>query len=1092
MGRLFYRQIILSLASPIWKFLSFSQSMQTHQKNINSGSIQAGGDVRIGDNVYVVERDFSASILFLRLERTTEGQFGAMLSVKTTDSATVPLLRETISLIIPDNLFVQVADFQNLRRNPGSLTRRAGMEASLPEASEQALAQRLYQTFFSGVIGELCREFMGALQHRRISELLLVISANDERLKNLPWEILLPQLAGAGGLPVDSFGLVRTHVTTLAEFSRQGPTLREAPLKMLFVPALPENMNEGAKQLQMEDELRRITKAIQALGGTMQQPKLLIEVLDCAHLPEITEALAARQHDIVHISGHGAYLENVKASLVGLKPSANADTVSVGVLHMENEDGDEQLVTGRELGETLQGFSCVKLLVLSACETAVGDAQSSTAEQVAAVGIPAVLAMRFAVTDHGARLFTEQLYACLANGQTLSQAMHEARQTLWNQVEQQRRASPDFLVSAEWFTPVLYQNQVVGPLLKPGRYDTEGYDRFYPSRSFANGNRFVGEDFIGRKRLLIRLRKLFDQNQAVCLHGLGGFGKTTTAEAFAALYRQRHPNYGVLLLQGAGQLQELVIQEQLAAYWKDWAKPDPMALDKWKVVAEDPNKTDTDRLHWLLDKHQDRKPIILILDNVEDVQTHQEGMQQQPIASESLREYIHYLLDNRPENCQVLFTTRYVMADLTDDHVKHLPIGKMTFAEQFRYLNYSDVLRKLTPAQQEIVYKRFDGHPRTMFLLEGNLRRKPFDTARLLAEMDKVAQKEIEKLLLNNLYAYLTPPEREVFEAASVFVGRNPLAALCAVMNQPADQLQPLWQALHDGSLCYVDDETFDVHALTRTWMRSQPHPAPDVFKTLSHQAGIYFRDQPTWEDEILAKNYFEQAEAWEDFARAAFRLEGHYRLIGAYGEAWRLNQEVLEKDIPLLLTGQGYNQLGIIGVSVGDYGRALGYLEQSLKIQQEIGDRSGEGATLNNLATLAHSQGDYGRALGYLEQSLKIQQEIGDRSGEGTTLNNLSQIYDAQGDYSRALGYLEQSLKIRQEIGDRKGLATTLTNMGAIFIEQAQDYERAVPLLMNAYQIFTQIGSPDAKAPAGYLNHIIEQIGEERFHQILNNANDA
>jgi hypothetical protein len=36
------------------------------------------------------------------------------------------------------------------------------------------------------------------------------------------------------------------------------------------------------------------------------------------------------------------------------------------------------------------------------------------------------------------------------------------------------------------------------------------------------------------------------------------------------------------------------------------------------------------------------------------------------------------------------------------------------------------------------------------------------------------------------------------------------------------------------------------------------------------------------------------------------------------------------------------------------------------------------------------------------------FKQEIGDKSGEGTTLNNISQIYDARGDYDTALSYLQ------------------------------------------------------------------------------------
>ena len=43
-----------------------------------------------------------------------------------------------------------------------------------------------------------------------------------------------------------------------------------------------------------------------------------------------------------------------------------------------------------------------------------------------------------------------------------------------------------------------------------------------------------------------------------------------------------------------------------------------------------------------------------------------------------------------------------------------------------------------------------------------------------------------------------------------------------------------------------------------------------------------------------------------------------------------------------------------------GDYDTALDYLTQSLKILREIGDKAGEGTTLNNMATAAYARGDY------------------------------------------------------------------------------------------------------------------------------------
>ncbi len=124
--------------------------------------------------------------------------------------------------------------------------------------------------------------------------------------------------------------------------------------------------------------------------------------------------------------------------------------------------------------------------------------------------------------------------------------------------------------------------------------------------------------------------------------------------------------------------------------------------------------------------------------------------------------------------------------------------------------------------------------------------------------------------------------------------------------------------------------------------------------------------------------------------------------------------------------------------------------------------------------------------ALTYLQQSLSIAQEIGDKSGEGTTLNNISQIYKARGDYETALTYLQQSLRIRQEIGDKSGLATALHNMGVLYFEHLKNFEQAISLLWLAYTIFQQIGSPDAGESKKYLDYIEREIGKDEFERIL------
>jgi len=170
-------------------------------------------------------------------------------------------------------------------------------------------------------------------------------------------------------------------------------------------------------------------------------------------------------------------------------------------------------------------------------------------------------------------------------------------------------------------------------------------------------------------------------------------------------------------------------------------------------------------------------------------------------------------------------------------------------------------------------------------------------------------------------------------------------------------------------------------------------------------------------------------------------------------------------------------HELGYIYSALGEKLTALDFYKQSLTIRQEIGDKSGEGTTLNNISQIYHDRGDYERALRYLEQSLTISQETGNKSVEGATLNNISQIYDAGGDYERALRYLEQSLTIRQEIGDKSGEGTTLNNIGGLYNEIGEK-EKSLRYLEQSLTIRQEIGD---KSGEGTTLNNISQIYDAR-----------
>jgi tetratricopeptide (TPR) repeat protein len=111
---------------------------------------------------------------------------------------------------------------------------------------------------------------------------------------------------------------------------------------------------------------------------------------------------------------------------------------------------------------------------------------------------------------------------------------------------------------------------------------------------------------------------------------------------------------------------------------------------------------------------------------------------------------------------------------------------------------------------------------------------------------------------------------------------------------------------------------------------------------------------------------------------------------------------------------------------------------------------------------------------LRYLQESLAITRAVGDRAGEGTTLNNIAAIYQDQGDYGTALRYLQESLAIMRAIGNRAGLCTTLFNIGHIHLAK-QEREQAIASFVAAYRIAKQIGYAQVLST---LDNLAKQMG--------------
>jgi tetratricopeptide (TPR) repeat protein len=137
---------------------------------------------------------------------------------------------------------------------------------------------------------------------------------------------------------------------------------------------------------------------------------------------------------------------------------------------------------------------------------------------------------------------------------------------------------------------------------------------------------------------------------------------------------------------------------------------------------------------------------------------------------------------------------------------------------------------------------------------------------------------------------------------------------------------------------------------------------------------------------------------------------------------------------------------------------------QESLEIQERIGELLGKSATLQQMAGIARQQGDTPGARNLLQQSLEIKDKLGDRRGKATTLHEMAVVIDLEGDTRLALELWVESLKIKEELGDPYGKAATLHAMAVVKFRQG-DIRHAHELWHESLEIKKQIGDVQGEA---------------------------
>jgi len=312
---------------------------------------------------------------------------------------------------------------------------RSGGQRRQSLSPEQQTVQDFGRALFDALLpGEVRVRYDVSLRDAALQGrgLRLKLRVNAPEMAALPWEFLYdPRRAEYVCLSRD------TPVVRYIELPQPiQPLAVTPPLRVLGMVASPSD----ASALDVALEKQRMEVALRDLHAAG-----LVELtwLEGGTWRALQQAMRRGPWHVFHFIGHGDF-------------DAATDE---GLLLLCGEDGRMERMHATQLARLLANHRTLRLGLLNACESGRGSARdlfSSTASILVRRGIPAVLAMQYAITDRAAIEFARTFYESLVDGLPVDAAVVESRVAISLAVHN----------TVEWGTPVLYMRSPDGILFR--------------------------------------------------------------------------------------------------------------------------------------------------------------------------------------------------------------------------------------------------------------------------------------------------------------------------------------------------------------------------------------------------------------------------------------------------------------------------------------------------------------------------------------------------------------------------------------------------------------------------------------------------
>ena len=572
--------------------------------------------------------------------------------------------------------------------------------------------------------------------------------------------------------------------------------------------------------------------------------------------------------------------------------------------------------------------------------------------------------------------------------------------------------------------------------------------------------------FIGRRKEIDEIKKLFAKNRLISLIGTGGTGKTRLAIQLVSELIDEFDN-GVWIIELSPVTDpDLVVNE----------------ISTVLSLKEDPG---VDLLNTLKEFLKDKK-ILLLFDNTEHLLTRCAQVTETLLASCPNMKVIS--TSREPFNIQG--ETLYRIPPLSmPDNIKKESFESLSGYESVKlFLERATSINPNFKLTEENIYsvaelcKKLDGIPlaielaskRVNVLSVEKILERLDDRFKLLTSGSSTAlpRQKTLKALIDWSYDMLNPNEQTLLQRLSIFMGGWTLEAseeICSDDTIDQYEILDLMNSLHDKSLITFNEadgrgrygilESIKYYALEKLAGKTEDFQKHLIYylnlSSFSIQKAKGMK-QLEWLnlieselDNIRSNIHWATENNPDDAVRMVINAFDFWLNKGYLQEGFESSMKVLNT---AAVTDKKLKADLLYGISrfcygLGKLSELSNYSNEALRLYREADDKEGIIKALNTLSLKYYTELDYNKAAKLNEEALDLSILINSKEGKLMSLYTLSFPVINLGNYQRSISLKEEALKISRELNNENLTAQILLSLSVAHSRKTDDIKKAALL---------------------------------------------